>query len=236
MKKNILLAVVAFLIAISSIAQDCTGYYYMNNGEVTFNLYDQKNKDNGTVVYKISNVKKGATTTATFTSAITDEKGKNLGSGAGTCKCTGGKILVDARVAVPQDQMNAYKDMQVKSDESYIEYPNNVSEGQSLADVDFNATIYNKDAVFAGIALQQTNRKVEAKESITVPAGTYTAYRITYDARFKASIGGPGGIGIPFNMKNVEWFVPGLGIVKSENRNKNGKSMGGMVLASIKKN
>jgi len=107
--------------------------------------------------------------------------------------------------------------------------------GQSLQDVNFKMEVMNKGAVFSVINLDQTNRKVEGKESVTSAAGTWEAWKITYDGRFRATIGGPSGIGIPFNFKSTEWFAPGFGIVKTETYNKNDKLMGSTLITTIKK-
>ena len=179
--------------------------------------YDKKAKESGKLTYTITNVNKtGNTTTANFASEMKDEKGKNISKGAGKYKCSGGILLIDAKVAMPQEQMGAYKDMDIKADEVFIEYPASFSDGQSLKDADFKMDIVNKGAIFSTVTLEQSNRKVEGKESVTSSAGTWECWKITYDGRFRATIGGPTGIGIPVNFKSTEWFAPGFGIVKQK--------------------
>lgn len=217
-------------------AQDCSGYYYLTNSSVEMTTYDRKDKESGKVTYTISDIKKsGDMTTANFTANMVDEKGKALSKSSGVYKCSGGSLYVDARVAMPQEQMAAYKDMEVKAEEVFIEYPATVAAGQSLPQVNFKMDVINKGSTFSTITLEQTNRKVEGKESITTPAGTWDCWKITYDGRFRATLGGPSGIGIPVNFKSTEWFAPGFGIVKTETYNKNGKSMGSTLITAVKK-
>lgn len=225
-----------FLLFSFTHAQNCSGYYYLANGAVEMTTYDKKAKESGKIIYTISNVNQtGNTTSASFASEMKDEKGKSLSKGSGKYKCSNGILFIDARVAMPQEQMGAYKDMDVKANDAFIEYPGSFSNGQSLNDVNFKMDIINKGAVFSVVTLEQSNRKVEGKESITTPAGTWECWKITYDGRFKATIGGPSGIGIPVNFKSTEWLAPGFGIVKTETYNKNGKLVGSTLITSVKK-
>ena len=80
-----------------------------------------------------------------------------------------------------------------------------------------------KDQNFQRLTLKENNRKVTGKESVTTPAGTWDAWKISYDGQFRAKIGP---IGIPVNFKAIEWYVPGFGIVKTETYSKNGKLEG----------
>jgi len=223
-------------VSFTTTAQDCAGYYYLTNSTVEMTTYDKKAKESGKLTYTISDVNKTSTaTTASFASEMKDEKGKSISKGAGKYKCSGGNLFIDAKVAMPQEQMGAYKDMDVKADDAFIEYPSSFSDGLSLKDADFKMDIINKGTAFSTVTLEQSNRKVEAKESVTSPAGTWDCWKITYDGRFRATIGGPSGIGIPVNFKSTEWFAPGFGIVKTETYNKNGKLMGSTLITGIKK-
>jgi len=72
-----------------------------------------------------------------------------------------------------------------------------------------------------------SNRKVEAVESLTTPAGTFECYKISYDVATKMMIN--------VKTKGVEWFSKGVGMVKSETYDSAGKLLGSNVLASVKK-
>lgn len=234
--KSLFTSAMALSILSFASAQECSGFYYLSNSSVEMTTYDRKGKESGKLTYTIRDVSKaGNTTTASFTSEMVDEKGKSLSKGSGKYKCTGGVLLIDARVAMPQEQMAAYKDMEVKADEVFIEYPASFSGGENLKDVNLKMDIVNKGATFSTITLEESNRKVEGKESVTSPAGTWDCWKITYDGRFRATIGGPTGIGIPVNFKSTEWFAPGFGIVKTESYNKNGKLMGSTLITAVKK-
>ena len=77
------------------------------------------------------------------------------------------------------------------------------------------------------ISVDMLNRKVDKKESITTPAGTYDCFALSYDSEMK--------MGMKMNFKIKEWISEGVGVVKSESYNKNGKLMGYSELTSFKK-
>jgi hypothetical protein len=217
-----------------SVAQDCKTYYFMtNNSSVEMTMYDKKGKESGKQTWKISDVKKtGSGFQSQVASTFVDEKGKEITSGKGTYKCEGGILKADVRLNMPQEQMQAYNTTDAKFDNAYIEYPAKPVEGQALANVDFKMDVTNKSGLATTITFKETNRKVEKKETITSPAGTWEAYLITYDAVIKTQVGP---MGIPVTLRCKEWFVPNFGIVKTETYNKGGKLIGSTLITSIKK-
>ena len=72
-----------------------------------------------------------------------------------------------------------------------------------------------------------TNRKVEAVENITTPAGTFECYKITYDVATKMMIN--------VKMKATEWYAKNVGMVKSESYTSDGKLAGSTLLTGLKK-
>ncbi|MBA2500039.1 MAG: hypothetical protein H0V30_09965 [Chitinophagaceae bacterium] len=215
-------------------AQDCQNYYYLsNNAIVEMTVYDRKGKESGKQKWKVTEVKnQNNGYVSTIESVFTDEKGNETAQATGTYICNNGILKADMRMAVPQQQMDAYKNMEVRADEVYIEYPQNMAAGQTLQDGIFKMEMYNNNTLSTTINYSQVNRKVEGKENITSPAGSWEAYKISFEGQLKTMIGG---IGIPMNFKSVEWFVPGFGMVKSETYSKNGKLMGSTLLTGYNK-
>ncbi|MGB8192458.1 MAG: hypothetical protein WCF67_11095, partial [Chitinophagaceae bacterium] len=75
------------------------------------------------------------------------------------------------------------------------------------------------------LTLNVTDRKVEAKESVTTPAGTWECYKISSKNKIHVKMGP---IGIPMNMEVTEWFAPGFGVVKTESKS------GGTMITAVK--
>ncbi|HYC30238.1 MAG TPA: hypothetical protein VEB42_15495 [Chitinophagaceae bacterium] len=231
MKKCLtLLLAIPFL----SNAQDCGNYLFMSNkSTVQMTIYDKKGKESGVQTWTISDVKKnGNGYQSTVNSVMKDEKGKEISKGQGVYICDNGTLKADVRMSLPQEQMQTYKDAEANFDAAYIEYPSKLNEGQALTDVDFKMEIKAQNGMPTTITFKETNRKVEKKENITTPAGTWDAYVISYDAQFKTQMGP---IGIPVNMQAKEWFVPNVGVVKTETYSKGGKLIGSTQITAITK-
>ena len=223
------------IISLGAKAQDCRNYFYLtNNATIELKVYDKKGKESATQTMKVSDVKKsGGGYESTINTSMTDDKGKETMKSSGRYKCENGMLMADIRMSMPSEQMQAYEGPQATLNPAFLEYPNNMSAGQALKDADFNMDFEMKKGTGKiNITFRETNRKVEKKETITTPAGTWEAWVITYDANFRAVMGG---IGIPSSMKGKEWFVPNFGVVKTETYNKNGKLMGSTILNALTK-
>jgi hypothetical protein len=72
-----------------------------------------------------------------------------------------------------------------------------------------------------------SNRKVLGNETVTVPAGTFNCYKITYDVETKLMF--------KINTNVVEYINKGVGNVKTETYDKKGKMLSATVLSEVKK-
>jgi hypothetical protein len=120
-------------------AQDCKNFYYMsNNTEVEITMYDKNGAKNGVQSWKISDVKKdGNDFSSTINSAFTNAKGEEITKATGTYRCSGGKLMADIRMSIPQDQMKQVKAGEAELNKAYLEYPSSLSEGMQLPDAFF---------------------------------------------------------------------------------------------------
>ncbi len=214
-------------------AQECGNFLFMNDHSVVvMTVYDQKGKETGTQTWTIAEVKKNNDAFESVVSGVfKNNKGKEVASSSGVYRCEKGVLKADARMNMPPQQMENYKEADAKFESAYIDYPSDMTTGQSLGDVDFRMEIDNK-GVTNIITFKMTDRKVESKESVTTPAGTWDAFVISYNSVFRIQIGP---IGMPVNIIGKEWFVPGIGVVKSESYTKGGKLTGSTQITSITK-
>jgi hypothetical protein len=226
MKRNLLTASAAILIACGAYAQECTNYYFLqNNKTIEMTIYNRKGEPDGKQVYTVSDVKNnGGSTTSNFQSEMFNKKGKSIVKGSGTVHCNGGVMFVDMKMMLPQQQQEQFGKADAKMDNMYIEYPVNMQPGDALKDANMNLEIDN-NGMKQSVAMTVNNRKVEAKESVTTTAGTWDCYKISYKSRINIKTMG---IGVPMNIEGTEWYAPGFGIVKTESKH------GGTAITSIK--
>ncbi len=231
MTKHLLTICFLLLASVACMTQDCKTFLFMTaNAEIQMTIYDKKGDVSGIQTWKINDVKKeGSGYSSTINTLFTDEKGKEIAKGMGLYKCNGGMLQADMKMAMPQQSQMQSSD--VKLSNSYLEYPYTVSVGQSLKDAQMEMDIDMASGIKSNISFKETNRKVDGKQSITTPAGTWEAYQISYEGNMRTKMGP---IGIPFNFTAKEWFVPGIGIVKTETYMK-GKLASSTMITSIKK-
>ncbi|SFD13652.1 TapB family protein [Algibacter pectinivorans] len=225
MKTKIIILIGLFFISVSSYSQTaCKAYYPFEEG-VTFEItnYNKKGKKEGVVNYEVTNI---IGNTATIKTIIYDAKGKEVTTTSYDIMCDGNTVSIDFKSMINPDMLKQYKDMEMEVTGTNIELPNDLQVGQSLKDANMNMAI-NMGGINMNIGVNIVNRKVGQKESITTPAGTFNCFALSYDNEIKMAM--------KMTFKIKEWIAEGVGVVKSESYNKNGKLMGYSELTSFKK-
>jgi hypothetical protein len=231
MKKSILflfLAPFGFLKA-----QTCGSFYLFKPGsQVETTMYNKKGSQDGKTLCVVSKVEPIAGgQKSSFTNTFFSESGKKQNEVQGSASCQGGKILIDMKNFVNEDQMKAFKDMEVKSAEAYLEYPETITVGSVLPDGKFHMDITNQGSDFGSVDVSITQRKVVGQEDVSSTAGTWKCFKITYSSVVKTKVMG---MGFPIEMNITEWYAPGFGIVKTETFGSGGKMLGSSLVTSVK--
>ena len=208
----------AFLLFSGNIfSQDCSTFFYLQNDKTIEMTVSNKNgKESGKMTYVISNAKKtGSTTTATISSEFVDAKGKSIAKGTNDVKCENGVMQMNMKTFIPAVQMEQMKSGTGSATDVYLEYPANMNVGDQLKDGQFNMDYETAGGMKSSIEVSITERKVEGKESVTTPAGTWECFKITSQNKIVSKIAG---IGIPIRMAVTEWYASGFGVVKTESK------------------
>jgi len=217
--KKILIGIYLTAIFSVTLAQDCKNYYFLQNSKVVeMTISNKKGDPTGKVIYTVSNVtSSGSTATSVVNSEMFDKKGKSINKANMNIKCNGGVMGMDMKIFIPQQQAEQFNKAEASANNVFLEYPANMKPGDNLKDATITMEMINND-------LKQTlimvidNRKVEAKENVTTPAGTWECFKISFHSKLTIKTGP---IGIPLNIEGTEWFAPGFGIVKSESKSGN---------------
>lgn len=225
MKTKIILFVCTLFFSATAISQNtCEAYYPFEEGakfEIT--SFNKKGKKESIVNYEVTKIDNNV---ATIKTKISDEKGKEITTTNYQITCEGSSISIDFKSMMNPDLFKQYKDMEMEMTGNNIELPNDLQVGQTLKDANLNMAM-NMGGLKMNMSLDMINRKVNAKESITTPAGTFDCYALSYTTEMK--------VGMKMIFKIKEWIAKGVGVVKSESYNKNGKLMGYSELTSISK-
>lgn len=211
---------------------DCNTLLFFNEGtSTTITSYNDDGKVTGTtktLYTKVSKTPLGASVNASQENF--DKKGKSVTKTDYTLKCEKGTLIIDMKMMMPNQQAEAYKDMEVTMDGSNLEFPSDLNVGSSLKDAEVRFTVKTKDGMvmpMSNFAVKIYNRKVEAKESITTPAGTFECYKITENAETKTMF--------TIKTKTITWFSFEAGNVKTESYKENGKFVSKSELTELKK-
>jgi hypothetical protein len=228
MKQLLLIAIFCYSSLSALLAQDCPMYYPdKENTQMEYKQYDKKGGLSGSSVQKITSIKKAAGSTEIAVSAESfDAKGKSLGTANLTARCEGGVFYVDMTNYLGQQSTDAYKDMEMSVEGGNLEMPSGMKAGDILKDGDLKMSFSSGGMTVMNMSVAITNRKVEAIENLTTPAGTFECYKISYDIATKMMI--------TVKLKGVEWYAKNVGMVKSESYSKDGKLQGSTVLSALK--
>ena len=227
MKKIITLTLVVFAALSNGAFAQCNEFYQINEGSNwELETYNAKGKLSGRNQQHVTQyTKTGDGFNTTINSIMFNEKGKELMNGNLEMKCAGGTIYIDMRNFIPEQQLKNMGSYEMTIESENLEIPSKLTIGETLKDGSINMTATNSPLPMK-MTVNITDRKVEGKESITTPAGTFDCYKISSKANFKNQMG----VTMNFQFSSIEWLAPKVGIVKSESYDKNGKMNGYTIL------
>ena len=212
--------------------------FFREGAEIDTKTYDGGGKETGSQHTKIVSVKDEAgMTVATAESTNDKDSTTNKPPSSVTYKCDGNKIYVD----VASMLNGAGKDRGGKFEASPIEYPINISEGETLPDATGIMNMETRGKSMT-VTYHFKNRKVEGKEEVTTPAGTWTCYKISHSIETEMDIPGMDermkkamdAMKDKIKTTSVTWFAPDLGVLKSATY-QNGKLISSNEIVGVKK-
>ena len=216
MKKTaILTVIIAFIFASNSFGQECKAYFPMKKG-VSFEItnYNAKGKEGSKALHTITNYEEsGGNMTVDVTTEVLAEKQEEPMIFEYQAACENGKFRMNRFGGMSTEQMGGMGTVDIDGD--YLEIPENPSTGQMLPDSKIIMTVKSESVPLMTFTYDITNRKVEGYEEVETPAGKYKALKISYDVSTKMIM--------TIQSKMAEWFVEGVGVVKSEQYNNKGK-------------
>jgi hypothetical protein len=195
---------------------------------LTYKSFDKKDKLTFEVKYTIKKVNiSGNDLDITYLCESLDNKEKLVFKEEITIHQSGDVLYLDMgnfiNKAAFQQEGEIPAEVEVKGNNMQI--PLNPQPGQTLPDANVEMSM-KMGFVNMWVAADITNRKVESIEDITVAAGNFNCYKFTSDINSVA-------LGIKVKASSAEWYAKGIGTIKSETYDKNGKLVSHMELVSI---
>lgn len=206
---------------------ECQGYMPVKVGaSFSYEYYDAKGKleSKSTSTVKDLSVS-GDILTVTVHAVHMDNKGKVENEGDISFTCQNGEIKMDMRSMMNQEQMEGFEDMEVTIDQTNLYYPAVLTPGTTLPDGKLTMKI-DMGGMAMNMIMDIVDRKVEAAESMTTPAGTFDCMKLTQTEKMDMGM-------MKTTSSSKEWLAMGIGIVRQEHYNDKGELTGYMILTSV---
>jgi hypothetical protein len=226
--KNLIFIVVVILIGVAATAQEI--FFPTKEGTVLiYKSFDKKDKETSTVKYTITHLKmNGNDMDITYLIESLDPKEKLVFKEEITIQQKGDKLYFDMSNFVNKGafQQNGEIPAEIQITGNNLEVPSHPKPGDVLPDANVEMAM-KLGFINMKMSAQVTNRKVEAIEDITVKAGTFKGYKFSSEVNSVV-------MGMKVNSKNIDWYAKGVGILKTESYDKNGKLQSYTELQEIK--
>ena len=225
----LLFAVLLLSATVNLFSQECVFYSPVEKGTVLkHSSYDKKDQltgtstqtvldnyiENGVQTVKLRNEYQGVDTDSVFMTEL-------------EMKCKDGRYYMDMESFIGESMLTPYSEMETTFEVENMTIPAKLKAGDVLDNGRVTVTISNNDMKIMTISVNISNRKVEAIEEVTTPAGIFECYKISYDMSTKMLI--------TIKASTVEWYAKNIGVVRSESHNKKGKLTGYTVLTGLTK-
>lgn len=201
-------------------AQDCSTFFPFEEKTVMeYAGFDKKGELESLVEHRVAFVEdlEDGGLKARVTSIIKDDQGEEQMKTDYYVSCTDNELTFDMISMLSPQMTQAFSGMELTITGDGLRLPGKLEVGQTLpaAATEIKAGTGNVNLLTMTISV--SDRKVEAKESITTESGaTYECYRIRYTMESKMLISNK-------QFEIVEWYAENYGLIRSETYNKKGK-------------
>jgi len=228
--KNYLSAFVVVVMVFSfapASGQDCTIYSDYDEGTSTKMVhYDEKDKQTGFTVTTVKERKSIPGGTSLLFEQVYDNNDDYTFESEFEVQCVNGEVKVDMSKLVDPTMMTAYEDMEIDVVADDLSIPKNASPGDVLNDGAVIVTVDTGTPIKVSITVTLSNRKVESRETVVTPAGSFECLKITYDMLSQVGF-------VKVRSSSAEYYHKKHGVIKTESFNKRGKSTGYSVIEEI---
>ena len=226
--KSLLLITAILLSGVLAKAQDI--FFPTKEGTVLeYKNYNNKDRETGMVRYTITKINsEGNNMDITYLIEAMDKKEKAIFRNEITIHKKGDKLYVDMskflNKAALEEAGNIPGEFEITGND--MEIPSNLKVGDVLPDSHIEMS-FKMGFMNIKMGAEVTDRIVESVDNVAVKAGTFEAYKITNKVSANA-------MGMETNSSSAEWLTKGIGMIKSESYDKNGKLESYTELVSIK--
>lgn len=175
-------------------------------------------------IHKVNSIiKEGTTTIAEIELTTFNKKGEEIYSTFYSAECNNGDFYIDMLRFFDQNKLADHVNVDIEIEGDFLGFPKLMKTSTRLLDGTITVLVGNNKPMTMSI----NNRKLLGEEKVTVKAGTFDCYKMSYGFVFDFGTEKLQGSGI-------SWYAKDIGIVKSEIYNTAGKLVGYTELMSSK--
>jgi hypothetical protein len=210
----------------------CNAFFPMKeNIKYYYDHYDKKEQLSLRTTQSLKDIKEtGNSITAIMVQEMIDaKKGKSIATTEAEWACHDGILhfaINNMAINGAQQPVASGMTMDVTGDK--MDLPSHLEIGQTLKDLTYGMKMAMQGMTLMNTTYKITERKVETKEQVTTPAGTFDCYKLTYTTTSSGGVGSG-------TMKSASWFAENIGLVKTETFSEKGKLIGRQILTKIEK-
>jgi hypothetical protein len=221
------------LVTTGAMSQNCDLYIPLVEGKgsqyQTFNNRDRLQGIQDLLIKSV--VQSGGRTEAVINAKQLDNRERLQHEGEYKIICDGNTLIIDIQSMLDQAMLKSMEGMEVSmSNIENINVPGNMRVGDKLPDAHMDMKVSMGNVSVTEMKLVTRNRVVEARETITTPAGTFDCFKITYESAIDTRTMG---INRKSLSKGVEYYAPGVGNVRSEYYDDKGRLQSYTVLSKL---
>lgn len=218
MKLKLLILVLTLAVQVV-VAQNCEDISpYKEGMSLEYTNYNKKGKEKSIDSYVVKSVTTINGELSIDIETTIEEGKKNTTTHNQTLKCVNGNFYVDMSDYMAHQTEDQKSTLELKAEGDFVEFPANLKEGMSLKDGNLELKIGGGEggSSLAFANMKVLNRKVLQESDFSTKAGEFNAYKMSFDYIFTIGF-------LKIRGSGIEWYVKGVGIVKTESYTKKGK-------------
>ena len=193
MKKLIIsFSVLAFIVSTAFVSSSVCNEsdFFLQGVQSKMGYYKANDEQTGTGISEVTKVyTSGDSTIALMKSTYQDAKKKDSHTGEMKMICLNGVFIMDMSAAVNTASQQSGSDMKMVCTGNMVAYKNAYTVGEKLDDINMTMGMYSDGNLVSTTIVNITDRVVERYEDLTVPAGTFKCYKISYTSSFTMMVG-----------------------------------------------
>lgn len=211
-----ILLTLSSLTTVTTAQSDCSAFFTLEKGAMwEINHYNKKGVLSSVSAQEVGVVEMlDGSWEAQVQQKIKDDKGNIMTEGNYRLKCKDGTVFFDVADMLNPEMKEGLGEMEMSITGDALQLPSKLTVGQTLPDGYTEIKAGPQGVTIMTLRFEMTDRKVEAKESVTVPAGKFDCYKITYTLNTKTIL--------PKSFTSAIWYSEKVGMVKSETYDKKG--------------